>query len=229
MSSTFRRFALGASNPKFYVSVAAMVLLAACSAESDRFAENPSDTDPVYTASVPQQTQPQAVLSDEIIGSRPLKSASVQAPAYDYSKSYKAPQYKQQAVAQAPAVDAPEANTPELETPAVSTPRVANVEPPQAAAGGSVTVGSGMTLYSIARANNLSVSQLASANGIRAPYSVHSGQTLRIPGSSAPALPQTTAAARPATPAKPFKQGREKDSGCAAGLRVRIGKRADVE
>ena len=199
MSSTFRRFALGASNPKFFVSVAAMVLLAACSAESDRFAENPSDSDPVYTASVAQQTQPQASQSDEIISARPLKNASVQAPAYDYSKSYKAPQYKQPALAQAPAASAPDVAAPETGAPALSPPRVA--------ASGGVTVGPGMTLYSIARANNLSVSQLASANGIRAPYSVHAGQTLRIPGSSDPALPQATAATRPAAPDKPFKQG----------------------
>ena len=89
--------------------------------------------------------------------------------------------------------------------------------PPAAGAGGTVTVGPGMTLYSIARANNLSVSQLAAANGIKPPYSVRTGQTLRIPGGSgAPAETATFAEPddpivepKPGTPAaaKPFKQG----------------------
>jgi len=33
-----------------------------------------------------------------------------------------------------------------------------------------------MTLYSIARANNVTVGQIAAANGLKAPYSVHEGQ-----------------------------------------------------
>ena len=197
MSSTFRRLALGVSNPKFLFSVAATVLLTACSADSERFAENPSDADPVYTASVPQQAEPQVAQSDEIITTRPLNSASVKAPAYDYSKSYKAPQYKQPTYAKAPAAN--------IETPVASAPQVETVEAPQMAAGGSVTVGPGMTLYSIARANNMTVSQLASSNGIKAPYAVHSGQTIRIPGHSKPAMPQT-ASAKPQIPTKPFKQ-----------------------
>ena len=60
-------------------------------------------------------------------------------------------------------------------------PEVASAPLPRAA-GSTVTVGPGMTLYSVARANNLSVSQLAAANGIKPPYSVHTGQMLRIPG-----------------------------------------------
>ena len=185
MSSTIRRLALGKSYPKLLVSVAATVMLAACSADSERFAENPSDSDPVYTASVPQQSEPQVASSDEVITTRPLNGASVKAPSYDYSKSYKAPQYKQPAVAKAPE--------------SVGTPQAETAGPPQMAAGGSVKVGPGMTLYSIARANNMTVSQLAAANGIRAPYSVNSGQAIRIPGHSEPATPETAAA-------KPFKK-----------------------
>jgi len=213
MSSTFRRLALGASNPKFFISVAATVMLAACSAESDRFAENPSDSDPVYTASVPQQTRPQVEQSDEVITTRPLNSASVKPPAYDYSKSYKAPQYKQPSYAKAPAV-----SVPDVEAPSVSSPQVETVEAPQVAAGGSVTVAPGMTLYAIARSNNMSVSQLAAANGIKAPYAVHTGQRLRIPGRNDPALPETASveprqAAPVATPSKPFKQAASATAG----------------
>ena len=39
---------------QFLVSAAAAVMLTACSADTERFATNPSDADPVYTASVPK-------------------------------------------------------------------------------------------------------------------------------------------------------------------------------
>jgi murein DD-endopeptidase MepM/ murein hydrolase activator NlpD len=47
-----------------------------------------------------------------------------------------------------------------------------------------------MTLYSIARANQLSVGELAHANNLAAPYSVSIGQTLVIPGRSNAVSPQ---------------------------------------
>ncbi len=56
---------------------------------------------------------------------------------------------------------------------------------PQAyAAAGQVTVQSGQTLYSIARAHNLTATQLAAANSIPPPYTIQVGQVLRIPGTS---------------------------------------------
>jgi murein DD-endopeptidase MepM/ murein hydrolase activator NlpD len=182
-------------------------MLAACSADADRFAENPSDSDPVYTASVPKSAAAkpyQAAGSDDVITSKPLTGASAKAPSYDYSKSYQAPKYKQPSLASAP------------KAPQVSAPDYDTAEAPSAPTGGTVTVGPGMTLYSIARANNLSVSQLASANNIKAPYAVHTGQKLRIPGNSQPAMPQTAAAK---APAKPFKEGPSVDtSSSQAGL-----------
>ena len=198
MSSTVGRFAWNSSKSRFLVSVAVTVLLAACSADSERFAENPSDADPVYTASVPKQKKLATEMPDEeIVASRPLGSASGEPPRYDYSKSYRAQQYKQPSMAEAPQVE--------------------TVEAPQATASGTVTVGPGMTLYSIARANNLSVSELASANGIRAPYSVHTGQKLRVPGADEPALPETAAVAPRATGQdKPLKRS-------ASGHRVNSG------
>ena len=48
--------------------------------------------------------------------------------------------------------------------------------------GGTVRVEQGMTLYSISRANGLSVAQLAAANNIDPPYTVSTGRVLRIPG-----------------------------------------------
>jgi murein DD-endopeptidase MepM/ murein hydrolase activator NlpD len=81
-----------------------------------------------------------------------------------------------------------------------------------------------MTIYSVARANNVSVSELAAANGIRAPYSVRTGQTLRIPAGGSG---QATAYAEPEStpaPAKPFKQGPSvTDSGKAANHTVANG------
>ncbi len=213
MSFFVSRFAWGASKSKFLVSVAATVMLAACSADSERFAENPSDSDPVYTASVPKEkTASPSVSSDDTISSKPLANAGVKPPAYDYSKSYQAPRYKAPAVASAPDVSEPQ----------VTAPQVEKVEAPTAAAGGSVKVGPGMTLYSIARANNVSVSQLAAANGIKAPYSVHTGQTLRIPGAAEPVLPETASAEK--APAKPFKSGPSvADSGSGSGNLHKVG------
>lgn len=60
-------------------------------------------------------------------------------------------------------------------------------------ASGAVRVGSGDTLYSVARSNGVSVEDLAAANDIRYPYSVRIGQTLRIPGA-----PRSVAAVAPA-------------------------------
>ena len=165
MSSNSRRPAWHSSKPQFLVSAAIAVLLAACSAESDRFTANSSNADPVNTASVPKSlTAANAGLEDQVT-TKPLAGVSQQPPAYDYTKSYQAPQYRQ--------------------------PETAAAAP--AASGGTITVGPGMTLYSIARANNVAVSQLAAANGLKPPYAVHTGQTLRLPGAEAPKTTATFA------------------------------------
>jgi murein DD-endopeptidase MepM/ murein hydrolase activator NlpD len=194
MSSTVCRSAWDASKSKFLMSVAAAVMLAGCSADADRFTS--SGADPVTTASVPNRVTAANVGLDDQVTSKPIATAPGQPPSYDYTKSYQAPAYKQPAIASAPA----------------------------APTGSTVTVGPGMTLYSVARANNVSVSELAAANGIQPPYSVRTGQTLRIPGAGA-AADQTMAATdsfaepdstpivepKPGTPAaaklEPFKRG----------------------
>ena len=114
MSSIVNRFAWNASKSKFLVSVAATVLLAACSADTERFAENPSDSDLVYTSSVPRQASSAPVdTADDAITSKPLGNASVKPPAYSYSKpyqasnSYQAPKYKQPAMVKQAEVKAP--------------------------------------------------------------------------------------------------------------------------
>lgn len=52
----------------------------------------------------------------------------------------------------------------------------------------------GQTMYSLARANGLTVSQLARANNIRAPYTLAVGQRLSVPGTSNPISPRPTVA-----------------------------------
>ena len=200
MSSTRCRSVWDISRSKFLMSVAAAVMLAGCSSDADRFTSGSSGADPVTTASVPNQVTAATVGLGDEISSKPIASAPAQPPNYDYSQSYRAPTYKQ------PAVAAPQ-------------PEIASV-PPATGAGSTVTVGPGMTLYSVARANNVSVSELAAANGIQPPYSVRTGQRLRIPGGSgAPAQSASFAEPRstpivepkPGTPAakaqQPFKQG----------------------
>lgn len=197
MSSTVCRSAWGLTKSNLLFSVAAAVMLAGCSSDADRFTA--SGADPVTTASVPNRVTAANVGLDSEVSSKPIASAPVasQPPSYDYSKSYSAPAYKQ------PAVAAP--------------------QPGIAGSGSTVTVGPGMTLYAVARANNVSVSELAAANGIQPPYSVRTGQTLRIPDGSgtrtaaAPAdsfaEPESTPIVepKPGTPAakqqEPFKRG----------------------
>lgn len=178
MSANLPEVVRGAFKPKCLMSVAAALMLSACSNAMERFAENPSDADPVYTASVPKEKSASRYVKsdDDVITSEPLAGAS-QPPVYNYGAAPKKAAYKQ------PDLDEPEYAP-------SKAPQVAAVEAPSAPAGGKVTVGSGMTLYSIARANNLSVSELAAANNIRAPYAVHTGQVLRIPGSGQASLPE---------------------------------------
>ena len=103
---------LGFSSSKLVLAGITAALLSGCSDSIERFSSNynnPSDTDPVYTASVPQTkklakpryTQPKALAyNDEVITQNPIKQSSLSKPAapnYDYAQSYKKP-YKQPAV-----------------------------------------------------------------------------------------------------------------------------------
>jgi murein DD-endopeptidase MepM/ murein hydrolase activator NlpD len=205
MPSSLCRSAWGVSKSKFLMSVAAAAMLAGCSADADRFTS--SGADPVTTASVPNRVTAANVGIGDDVTTKPIATAPGQPPSYDYSKSYRAPTYKQ------PVASAPQ---PEIAT------------APSVAGGSTVTVGPGMTLYSVARANNLSVSELAAANGIQPPYSVRTGQSLRIPGGDASmaTTENTTYAEPPSAPIapKPFKQGPSvADAGAGAAHTVASG------
>ena len=194
MSSLPSPAVYGLVRSRLLLSAAAALMLSACSGSMERFASNPSDSDPVYTASVPK---PKAMAgvdagnTDDGIVSRPLANASVKPPAYKYAYKpvKRTPAYKQPALTKSTARVPQVAETFEPETAA-----------PSASAGAKVTVGSGMTLYSIARANNLTVSELAAANGIRPPYAVHRGQVIRVPGTSHAAVPDKAPVKQVAAP-----------------------------
>lgn len=244
------------SKAKFLVIAMTTVLLSGCSSSIERFAanyNNPSDSDPVYTASVPKYKKPvprrisQRYIApkEEVIVQSPIAAAPLPKPkslAYDYSNAYKnvpqsklaynnapaRPTYAAQPY-KAPMYKQPKFSTPAEETISDSTPepvtkapvyrQVASIAPvaplyrpsPVAAskiiykqavatspvetpiAGATVTVGAGMTLYGIAKANHLNVQQLAEANHLKAPYVVSQGQVLNIPGSHVASLPGTAA------------------------------------
>ena len=86
---------MGFSKFNILASAALAVMLAACSSAATRFAENPSDADPVYTASVPKakKASSYSASQDDTIVSRPLATASVNPPrhannTYKYGNAY---------------------------------------------------------------------------------------------------------------------------------------------
>lgn len=160
----------GLSRFNMLASAALALMLAACSNSVERFAdnpssENPSDADPVYTASVPKKRVADAAPDDEDkITSRPLAGAPLGSPNYaSNAYIYKKPAYKQPVYSEPALVDA-----------GSNTTTIAKID--------TVRVEQGMTLYSISKANGLTVAQLAAANGIKPPYTVSVGRVLRIPG-----------------------------------------------
>jgi murein DD-endopeptidase MepM/ murein hydrolase activator NlpD len=184
------------SKAALLLSAAAAVLLSACSGSVDRFADSSSSSssaDTIYTATVPKEVQrggdDQDVASDQdTVQRRPLASNTSKAGenyasnGYNYQQTYK-PVYKQ------PAFQTNNTSSAQTESSVTS-------QPSMEAKSGTVRVEPGMTLYSIARANDLSVGELARANNLAAPYSVSVGQALRIPGRGNAIAPQP-AYARP--------------------------------
>jgi murein DD-endopeptidase MepM/ murein hydrolase activator NlpD len=209
---------LGSTTAKFVITAVTAALLAGCSDSIERFSQNynnPSDTDPVYTASVPKvkksvaksYSAPQAVAAnEEVIVQSPIASAPLnksRAQKYDYTTAYKKPRlvmepvqaatpvYKQPVLEPQEADAEPIAPAPIYKKSALVAQAPMAVMPKSSA---TVQVGQGMTMYSIAKANGVSVQQLAAANGMTAPYTVSTGRVLRIPGNGAVAqLPKSMA------------------------------------
>jgi murein DD-endopeptidase MepM/ murein hydrolase activator NlpD len=191
--------------PKSILAAFAAALLAGCSSGIERFNQaynNPSDADPVYTASVPKvekklKKKPAYVeetyesAQEEVIEETPLKRASIPSrkEPTDYAAAYKKPQYKKPKLVVEPeetysdSYVEPVTSKPARKKYAAEDVAVASPE----AVNGKVRVEQGMTMYSIARANSVDVDALAEHNGMSQPYTLMVGQTLRIPG-VAPAI-----------------------------------------
>ena len=133
--------AFGISKAKFIVMGFAAFMLAGCSSSIERFASdysNPSDADPVYTASVPKMKKvasrpisqkyvaPKYVAqNEEVIVQSPISSAPLvkpKVPAYDYAKAYKAPKLAYNNVPAQPNYAAPAYKAPVYKQPNFSAP-----------------------------------------------------------------------------------------------------------
>jgi murein DD-endopeptidase MepM/ murein hydrolase activator NlpD len=207
---------LGSTMAKFVMTAVTAALLSGCSDSIERFSSNynnPSDADPVYTASVPKYKKaavkryaaPRDFASnEETIVQSPIASAPVykaKAPSYDYTKAYKKPKLAYNDEPATPVYKAPTYKKPVFDTEQVADENVDSApqapvykRPALAKSTATVRVASGMTMYSIAKANGVSVKQLAAANGIVAPYTVSNGRVLRIPGKTTGVLPATASA-----------------------------------
>jgi murein DD-endopeptidase MepM/ murein hydrolase activator NlpD len=184
------------SKASLLLSAAAAVLLSACSGSVDRFADSSSSSsqDTLYTSSVPKEVQRagedqgdrQVASSDDrdTVSRRPLAGSSSKAGqnyasnGYNYQQTYK-PVYKQPTYGQKT-----------YQTADAGQQATTNNPPSMGARTGTVRVEPGMTLYSIARVNQVSVAELAHANNLAAPYSVSIGQTLVVPGRGNAVAPQ---------------------------------------
>lgn len=213
MRSSVSRGLVGRVLAKSLLTVAAAAMLSGCSNSIERFSSaynNPSDADPVYTASVPKTKKlikPKYVAqsyddqpADEQISESPVARAPLNTAqkSYDYTQGYKKPIYKQpQTAYNKPKLklqdepvyddsqDAAAAEEPIYKKPA------RKIQTSMTNGSAKVRVGEGMTMYSIAKANGVSVQELASANNMDAPYQLMVGQSLRIPGADTAALPAT--------------------------------------
>ena len=151
----------------------ASFLLAGCSSTIDRFADYPGEADKTHTASTPRHSG--SASSDDYIQSssldgapvRPAASNPYQPPVYSQVQNYQEPQSHGEPK---PYAEAPD--------------------------GAVIVVEPGQTLYSIARANGMTVGGLAAANGIQPPYYVRAGQRIRIPGVEEPRAVATYAPAQ---------------------------------
>ncbi len=181
----------------------------------------------------PRLVQPSydvASVDDDTIIESPLKRAAVPRikKPLDYSQAYQ-PAYKQPAYKKPklikppveesydaasadesyvePVLDKPVAKkkfnrpvvTAEAETETfVPAPKVGKI-----AKDGTLKVAEGMTMFSIAKANGVSVDELAEANGMNRPYSLLIGQPLRIPGAAIAQAPAPKKLPKPAKLVEP--------------------------
>lgn len=145
MGKSVSRLGSGAVRWRLLLAGAAAVILSGCSGSVERFSENysnPSDSDPVYTASIPKTkyvapkykapaySAPQISSNDDSIVENPIASKPiVKQQAYDYTKSYQNTYSQQAAQPSAPAYPQPKysynaAPVPAYQKPAYKQPQV---------------------------------------------------------------------------------------------------------
>ena len=247
----FGRF--GFTSSKLIIAGVTTALLSGCSGSIDRFSsnyDNPSDADPVYTASVPKYVKPAKLkyaapkalaYNEETIVQSPIVNAPLNRPApskYDYVQSYKKPALQQPEVVYNEEPVAPVLRKPVYKTQSYKAPTyganeevVADTEAapvykkPLVKTGATVRVAEGMTLYSIAKANGLTVQQLAEANGIEQPYTVSTGRVLRIPGAATAQVPD----AKFSTKKKPLSLAEEEQIAPITSPKMKAGSTYRVE
>ncbi len=202
MRKNVSRF-VGLSAASRTISLLAMcTILAGCSGSIDRFLtgyNNPADSDPVYTATLPKAKKSKQVAIpqvDDDISSAPLTKSRVLKPIAepDFAAAPVKKTMKSNALALNETVD----REPTYNDDATAVAEVNDdAAPVQAVAkGGKIRVEQGMTLYSIAAANGTSVKSLVKANGLRSANTLRVGQVLRIPGAKSVVVPRTTLAAQ---------------------------------
>ena len=204
----FRAFPTGMmiKGSKLFVTVATAAVLTGCSGQLDRFTasyKNPSDADPVYTASVPK-AKPVArtrVIEDDQIASTPLEPSSRWRKASSGDSEEVTRPTSRNLFALNKAEDDNISNPPSVQDDVSVDEPVVKQRPAAVAAApraknGKIRVEPGMTLYGIARANDVSLKQLARANGIRAPYRLAAGDVITIPGKTKVRVPTNSLAAQ---------------------------------
>jgi murein DD-endopeptidase MepM/ murein hydrolase activator NlpD len=187
------RSSLWKTSTRVLAIFAAAALLSGCSSSMDRFMswrKNTSDSDPVYTAAIPKKKSlltPRSQSADDQIASAPIRKPSWKLNGKGTGNEYASLRKNKNLFDRDQSVDV-------TDSPAAASAE--NDPSPQIkAVGGKIRIERGMTMYSIASANGLSIRQLARANGIRAPYMIREGQILRMPlGVASVKVPRTTLA-----------------------------------
>ncbi|MEO9169319.1 MAG: LysM peptidoglycan-binding domain-containing M23 family metallopeptidase [Aestuariivirga sp.] len=219
----------GVISVKLVVASVAAMLLAGCSDSVDRFASNysnPSDSDPVYTASIMKpkrdvpadgyQASDMADNGGDTIVQSPVANAPLaKPPSKDYTTAYSKTYNQAPVAAAAPAYAQPKYayNAPANAAPVYKAPVITDdaqaadneIKPFKKKKGPKITVAEGMSLYDIAKANHITIKQLADANNLKSPYTVAPGTELIVPGTKNPIVPQV-AMAKPLAPVAPVAE-----------------------
>jgi murein DD-endopeptidase MepM/ murein hydrolase activator NlpD len=158
---------------RIFAFTATAALLAGCSGSVDRFADYPGIATNSVSKKETRSAAVESVESSPLTGDRVATARPSWQNAPSPNAGYTPPAPSYQPAPQQQAYNAP----------------APSYQPAQS---GTITVQPGQTMYSLARANGLTVSQLAGANNIAAPYTLSVGQRLVVPGAASPVSPQPT-------------------------------------